>query len=378
MTQLTIEPVTGRRHLRAFVRFPWRVYRGDANWVPPLISDQLETLDPEHNSFFEHADVALFMARRGREVLGTIAAFLDRWVVEQMGEVAGGFGFFEVVEEYEVAARLLDTAAVWLRERGAQFMRGPMNFSNTDHPGVLIDGADCPPVMLESHTPPYYVDFLERYGMQKHQDLYAYRAFRHQIGENMENLPPELVRVAEAASRLSGATIRQVRLENWDQEVGLVHRLFNETLTHLPYRMPVPEDTFRHMAARLRSFIDPRMALLAEVKGEPVGFCVALPDINRVLIHLNGHLFPFNWLRLPRLIRQIDVASFKLMGILPAYRLRGIDALLYVEVLHGFIAGGYAWLDGSVTSEYNLTINLVAQRLGAERYKHFRLYELAL
>ena len=378
MAPLIVQPVASRRDLRAFVRFPWRVYKGDPNWVPPLISEQMRTLDPAHNPFFQRAEVALFLARRGREVVGTVAAFLDRWVAEELEEMVGGFGFFEVIEDYAVAARLLDTAAEWLRERGAQVMRGPMNFNNADHPGVLIGGADCPPAMLESHTPPYYAEFLERYGMEKHQDLYAYRAFRHQIGENLENLPPELVHVAEAGARISGATVRHVRMEDWDREVGIVHQLFNATLTHLPYRVPMSEETFRRMANQLRPFVDPRMAVIAEVEGKPVGFCVAFPDINRVLIHLNGRLFPFNWLRLRRLIRQVDVATFKLLGVLPAYRMRGIDAMLYLEVLRGFLAGGYAWLDGSVTSEYNLVVNLIAQRLGAERYKHFRMYQLSL
>ncbi|HIE39532.1 MAG TPA: N-acetyltransferase [Anaerolineales bacterium] len=378
MSQLTVRPVTDRWDLRAFVRFPWRVYRGDPNWVPPLIAEQLRTLDPARNPFFQRADVALLLARRGREVVGTMAVFLDHKAVEGLDEPVGGFGFFEVIEEYPVAARLLDAAAAWLRERDARWMRGPMNFNSADHPGVLIGGADCPPAMLESHTPPYYADFLERYGMEKHQDLYAYRASRHQIGENMENLPPELVRVAEAAERLSDATVRQVRLEEWDREVALIHRLFNATMTHLPYRVPMSEEAFRRIAARLRPFIDPNLVVIAEVAGEPVGLCLALPDINRVLIHLNGRLFPFNWLRLRRLTRRVDVATFKMLGVLPSYRMRGIDALLYMEVLRGFIAGGYAWLDGSVTSEYNLMVNLVAQRLGAERYKHFRMYQLTL
>lgn len=352
MTLLTVEPVSGRRDLRAFVRFLWQVYRNDPNWVPPLIPQMMHTLDPAHNPFFDRADVALFLARRGRKVVGTVAAFMDPWLVEVLGEAVGGFGFFEVIEDYEVAARMLDAAAGWLRDHGATVMRGPLNFNNSERPGVLIDGADCPPVMMEAHTPPYYAAFLERYGMEKHQDLYAYRAFREQIGERMENLPPELVRVAEAARR-QGVTTRPVRLEAWDEEVHTLHRLFNASLTHLPYRLPMSEGTLRRMADELRRFIDPRMAIFAEVDGEPVGFCIALPDVNRVLIRLNGRLFPFNWLRLRRLIRQVDVATFKLMGILPEYRQRGIDALLYLEVLKGFLAGGYRWLDGSVTSEYN-------------------------
>ena len=378
MPQLAIQRVTGRRDLRAFVHFPWQVYRGDPNWVPPLLSERFRTLDAARNPFFQHADVALFLARQGRQAVGTVAVFIDHWLSEHLQEPVGGFGFFEVLEDATVAGRLLDAAVGWLRDRGARVVRGPMDFNNNDHAGVLISGADCPPVMLEAHTPPYYARFLEQYGMEKYQDLYAYRAFRHQIGGKLENLPPELGRVAEAAHRRSGATVRRIRMEDWDREVGIVHRLYNATMTHQPYRVSMPEETFRRMAATFRAVVDPNLTAIAEVEGEPVGFCVALPDLNRALIHVNGRLFPFNWLRLRGLIRQIDVATFKLMGVLPSFRLRGIDALLYTQVLQGFVAGGYAWLDGSITSEYNLVVNLVAQRLGAERYKHFRVYELAL
>ncbi|MGD1996848.1 MAG: N-acetyltransferase [Anaerolineae bacterium] len=378
MSELVIRPVSGRLDRRTFVRFPWRIYRGDPNWVPPLITEQLSTLHPQHNPFFQHADAALFLARQGRKVVGRIAAFYDHWVVEHLGEPVGGFGFFEVVRDYSVATQLLDTAAAWLRERGAERMRGPMNFSNSMEPGVLVDGADCPPVMLESHTPPYYAKFMERYGMEKHQDLYAYRAFRSQIGEDLNALPAELRRVAEAAQRIGGATVRKIQLEKWDREISIAHRLFNETLTHMPDHVPMPEAEFRQMAGKLKRFIDPNLALIAEVDGRPVGFCVAVPDINQVLIHLNGRLLPFNWLRVGRLVQQIEVVTFKLMGVLESYRLRGIDALLYMAVLRGFLAGGYEWLDGSVTSEYNVMVNLAAQRLGAELYKHFRVYQLTL
>lgn len=375
MAQLTVQPVTGRRALRAFVRFPWRIYRDDPNWVPPLISEQLRALDPAHNPFFQQADVLLLMARRGRQVEGTMAAFVDHHRAKHLGEPVGGFGFFEVVDDFSVAARLLDEAAAWFRERGVKRVRGPMNFDENDHPGVLIAGASCPPVMLEAHTPPYYADFLERYGMVKDHDLYAYRVFRSQVGENLEKIPPEVLHVAEAARRSSGATVRKIRLDKWDEEIRIASRLFNVTLSHLPNHVPIKEEDFARLANQFRMFIDPDLALIAEVDGKPVGFCVALPDVNRVLIHLNGRLFPFNWLRLRKLIKQIDVLTFKLMGVLEEYRLRGIDVLLYLEALRAFVAKGYQWFDGSVTSEYNRMANLLARRWGAELYKQFRVYQ---
>jgi GNAT superfamily N-acetyltransferase len=158
-----------------------------------------------------------------------------------------------------------------------------------------------------------------------------------------------------------------------------VRHLFNETLQGVvPDHIPITKAEFKRLADQVRPFPDPDMALFAEVEGKPVGLFIAFPDINRVLIHLNGRLFPYNWLRIRRLVRQVDVVTFKLMGVLQEYRRRGIDALLYLEGVKAFLDKGYEWLDGSLTSEQNPMINLIAGRLGAERYKHYRLYRMAL
>ena len=378
MPSVEIRPVTTRRELRAFVRFPWRVYKGDSNWVPPLISERLEYLDPARGPFYRHADVALFLAYQGREVVGTIAAFVNHQFAEYHGRAVGGFGFFEVVADYTVAERLLNAACDWLRARNVSLVRGPTCFTDYEYPGVLIEGANCPPVMLEAHTPLYYKDFLEQYGMEKYDDLFAWRAFRWQLGEGLKNIPPELNRVADVARRVTRVSIRKLRMEKWDAEIATAHYLFNATLSHLPEFVPMMEADFRRLASQLRLFLDADLALFAEIDGKPVGFCAAIPDINRVLIHLNGHLFPFGWLKLRSYIRQVDVVTFKLMGVLQEYRQRGIDALLYLETIKAFFDKGYEWLDGSVTSERNPAINLLAQRLGAERYKHYRLYQMNL
>jgi GNAT superfamily N-acetyltransferase len=378
MSSIQIQPVTTRRDLRAFVKFPWQVYRGDPNWVPPLISERLEYLDPARGPFYQHADVALFMARQSRAVVGTVAPFVDHRRIKHLDQPEGGFGFFEVIEDYAVAERLLDAACEWLRARDMPLVRGPTSFSNNDCPGVLIEGADCPPVMLEAHTPPYYRDFLERYGMEKDHDLFAWRAFRSQIGQELERIPPELTRVAEVARQVANVTIRKARMENWDEEIATAHYLFDTTLRHISDHVPMTGAEFRRFADQIRPFLDPDLALFAEVEGKPVGFCVAIPDINRALIRLNGQLFPLGWLKINRYIRQIDVVTFKLMGVLAEYRRRGIDALLYLEAVKAVYDKGYAWLDGSVTSEYNPMVNLIAHRLGAERYKHYRLYQMKL
>ena len=375
---IEVRQVTTRGGRAAFVKFPWRVYKGDRNWVPPLISEQLEYLDPQKNHYFNQAEVSLLAAYRAGEIVGTIAPFVDHYVIEHTGEQVGGFGFFEVVHDYEVATTLFDAACEWQRKRKMPLMRGPTNFTDTDSPGVLIDGADCPPVMLEAHSPPYYKDFFERYGFEKDHDLYAWRAFREQIGDELEKIPADLAHVAERARQAAKVTIRKLRMDRWNEEIDIALTLFNATLKHLPDFSPMTKDDFTRMAGRVRDFIDPDLALFAEADGKPIGFAIAIPDLNQVLIHLNGSLFPFNWMRVKRLISKINVASFKLMGLLEEYRHRGIDAILYLEVVKAIFKKGYRWLDGSVTSEYNPAINLLANRLGAERFKHYRLYQIKL
>jgi GNAT superfamily N-acetyltransferase len=379
MASFQVQQVVTRRDLRAFVRFPWRVYKDDLNWVPPLISERLEYLDRTKGPFYEHADVALFLACRGREAVGTIAAFVDHQRTQSLGQPEGGFGFFEVVEDYAAAEQLLDAACAWLRARDMPLVRGPTSFGDNDCPGVLIEGSDCPPVMLEAHTPPYYKDFLERYGMERDHDLYAWRVFRSQFGAELKDVLAEIGSVAGVARRMDHLCIRKARLEKWDEEIATVRHLFNATLRHvLPDYVPVTKAEFERLADQVRPFLDPDMALFAEVEGKPVGFFVAFPDLNRVLIHLNGRLFPTGWLKVRRAMRQIDVVTFKLMGVLEEYRRRGIDALLYLEGLKAFFETGYEWLDGSLTSEFNPMINRIASRLGAERYKRYRLYQMAL
>lgn len=378
IADVEVRPVATRRDLKAFVKFPWRVYRGDRLWVPPLVSDRLEYLDPARGPFYKQADVALLAAWRGRKLVGTNAAFIDHARVRHLDRQEGGFGFFEVLDDYGAASALLDACSEWLRVRRMKSVRGPTSFGDNDCPGILIEGTDYPPAMLEAHTPPYYRDFLERYGMVKDHDLYAWRATFQRVGGELEGAPSDLVHVADAVKGAGEVRIRGVRLEDWHTEVATIRDLFNATIGQIPEAVPLGDEEFRRLADQMRPFIDPELALIAQVDGRPVGFCVMIPDTNRVLRHLNGRLFPFNWLMVKRWIRQIDVVSFKLMGILPEYRRRGIDALLYVEALSKAKKNGYAWLDGSLTSELNPAVNVIAQSRGAERYKHYRLYRMEL
>jgi GNAT superfamily N-acetyltransferase len=373
---IEIRKVSSRRDLKSFVRFPWRVYHDDPLWVPPLISDRVKYLDPAKGPYYRQADIALLVARRDGQIAGTIAAFVDRARVEHTGKLEGGFGFFEVVNDYDVAAELLDASRAWLRDRGMTAFLGPTSFGELDCPGILIAGTEFAPAMMEAHTPAWYPQILERYGMVKDHDLFAWRVTFDRIDAEFVSGPSDLLRVAEAARRSGTIRVRHISMDDWDREVSIIHELFNVTLSHIPDSNPMSAAEFRRLADDMRTILDPELALIAEVDGKPVAYCVLIPDSNRVLLRLNGRLFPFNWLRVKRFIREIDVVSFKLMGVLKEYRQRGIDALMFVEALTKARDKGYAWLDGSLTNELNPAINLIAKSRGAELYKHYRIYRM--
>ena len=185
-----VRRVTTRKERQVFIRFPWRVYRGDPQWVPPLLRQRDRQLDPARGTFFTYGQADLFIAWRGDEVVGTIVAWINHRYNKHRGQKAAGFGFFEVLDDYLAAEALLNAACDWARQRGMEVIRGPYYFSMDDSPGVLIKGFDQPQVMMNGHTPPYYAGLIERFGFHKYRDAYAYRAEAAPYEGDITRLPP--------------------------------------------------------------------------------------------------------------------------------------------------------------------------------------------
>lgn len=377
-SNVEIIPVQDQQGRERFVRFAWHVYRDDPLWVPPLIRSQLHTLDPQRGSFFRYGEAALFMARRDGRDVGRIAGWINHRANEFLGEKAAGFGFFETFNDYEIAQALLDAVCEWARGRGMETIRGPFYFSMDDSPGVLIEGFDRPPVLLCGHSPPYYADLLERYGMTKYRDAYAHWIDLSAFKGDVTNLPPKILRVAEAVRHRTGVQIRTMRMENWDAEVKRVMHLVNEAMGYMRNHVPMDEQEFIRFTEELRQVVDPDLVFFAEVDGRPVGFSATIPDVNQALKAANGRLFPLGWLRLWWRMRHIDVASLKLLAVLKEYRSRGLDSLLYLETARVLLRKGYAWLDMSLTAEHNVMINRIIKNVGGQRYKVYRTYYMPL
>jgi GNAT superfamily N-acetyltransferase len=358
--------------LKEFIKFPWQVYRDDPHWVPPLITERKEFLDREKNPFFKHAEVVFYLAKRDGHTVGRIAGIVNHNHNEFHQERAGFFGFFECTKDYDVAKALLDMVREWVKAKGMEIMRGPANFSSNEEWGFLLEGFGAPPVIMMSYNPPYYLEFMERYGMVKAKDIYAYF-----IDESLPT-PERVVRIAENIKKKVGIKIRNVNLKDFGNEVQRIKEIYNSAWSKNWGFVPMTEEEFDRVAKDLKQIVDPHMVFIAEVKGKPAGFSLALPDFNQVLARLNGRLFPFGIIKLlwhTKVRNKIDGVRIITMGIIPEYQKRGIDTAFYAQTYNVGVKRGYKWAEMSWVLEDNVLMNRTLELLEAKLYKKYRIYE---
>jgi GNAT superfamily N-acetyltransferase len=375
---LTIRAVCSESALKEFITFPWSVYRGDSCWVPPLIHERLRKLDPAQNPFWRCARRELWTAFRGQSPVGTIAGVVDDRRIRALGEAVGTFGFFECADDPEAAALLLETAAGWLRAQGMTRMRGPYSLSTDEECGILVEGFKTRPAVMEGHNPPYYARLVERCGFTPYREMVA-RLYQFQNGTPLEaQLPEKLRRAAELALRRDDLTIRPLDTRRWESEMTLAWEIYTTALRPLPENVPISLEDFLFLAASLRQVIDPRMALVAEVRGRAVGFALAIPDINEALQKVNGRLGPLEILKLLWHSRRLSRASFKILMMLPDFQGRGIDAALSVMLTRAIWQGKYREVDLSMTGSENEKSNRYQENLGFRVYRRYRIYDKEL
>jgi len=369
--EVAVTQIQTQAEMLEFIKFPWRVYAGDPHWVPPLIAERKRFFNARQNPFFEHAEAAYFMARREGEPRGIIGAAIDHNYIAFQKEQAGLFGFFEVQRDYDAAARLLDAARDWLRQRRMHVMRGPFSFSTNQEVGLLIDGFDHDPVVLTTYNPPYYQEYVERYGLVKAKDLYAYWL-------DAGPLPESMAQAAERVQQRANVRIRKMDLRNFQQEAKLVREIYNRAWSGNWGFVPVTEAEIIEMARGLKLIVDPDLCLFAELDGQPVGFVICIPDVNRALKPLNGRLFPLGWLKFLRAKRHLNFVRIFTLGVLPEHHPVGIGSLLYKHVWENGVKKGYVAGESSWILEDNGPMNAAMQMMGGRIYKTWRIYDLPL
>jgi len=369
LSPLRVTPLRDRREQREFLAFPYRFYREDPYWVAPLWIAQRELWDTARHPFWAHADRERFLARRGSETVGRIAAILDRNFNEFHHAQAGFFGFLETVNDPEVAAALLEAAAGWLRQRGALVIYGPMNPSTNYECGLLVDGFDLSPWVMMPYNPPYYPELVERAGWRRAKDLYAYYLNREIV------TLARLERVAERVLKVSGLSIRSMRMGEFEAEAERAWQIYNAAWSRNWGFTPMTREEFAHLARDMKPIVDPELVLFGELDGQPVGFVLALPDMNRALKPAQGRLFPLGLLKImyhKRTIRSMRVAT---LGVLERHRTAGVAAGLVFEIIRHGIQRGYQEAEMSWVLEDNVLMNRPLEALSARRYKTYRIYE---
>jgi GNAT superfamily N-acetyltransferase len=376
---LIVTPVSSLTDLRAYLQFPYDLYRNDRWWVPPVWSEREALVDRVRNPFFQHGEAEFFLARRGGQVVGTIAVGLDRLANQYRHERSAFFGLFESIDDDDVARALFARARQWAVEKGAEALRGPFDLSSSQSGGILVEGHDCPPVVMTGHTPAYYAHLVERAGFARWgADHLAYRLDLTTVDGKPAPLTAQFLRVAEKVMKRFDAHVRVANLADWSAEIERVRLIYNESLASLSDFIPVTADEFARLGEAMRPILDPNFVLFVEVEGRAVGILVALPDINQALRVGSGLRTAWDYFRVWWQRRKIDCVSFKLLALLPSYRNSGLGAVLYREFAERVRRKGYRWVDLSLTGEDNPQTNRLAAMVGASVYKRYRTYELRL
>ncbi len=367
--------VNSHKLLKEFVRFPATLYQGDPNFVCPLESERLEFFDKNKNPFFSGAKTKLFLAKRGDETVGRISTCVYYAHNELHHEKVGFFGFFDSIDDEEVAHALLKVALITLKKEGMTVMRGPASFSLNHECGLLVDGFDSPPVVMMTYNHPYAIKLVEDFGLEKVMDLYAFMI------TDEKPFPERVLRLTEKIAKRSAVSVRKIDMKRFDEEVQTINKIYNAAWEDNWGFVPMTSEEFVFMAKNLKQVVDPDLALIAEIDGKPVAFSLTLPDVNQALIHLDGKLLPFGIFKLlwhTKIKNKIVGVRTVTMGVVPEYRKRGIDTLLYVKTYLDGTAKGYKWSELSWALETNTLLHSLVEGIGAERYKTYRLYEMPI
>src|SRR4029453_6066430 len=279
-----------------FIKLPWNIYKGDKNWVPPLIFDVRKNLNPAKNPFFKHAEMDLFLAEKDGNTVGRIAAIKNDNHTNFHKDKAGFFGFFDTIDDEEVSNLLLNTACEWVKNKGLNEILGPVNPSTNDECGLLVEGFDSPPVFLMTYNPKHYQAKIENFGFEKANDLYAYYIPAEVI--NDKKMMAKLERMAELIKKRSDVKTYNINMKDLNNEVRKIEEIYNSAWESNWGFVPLTTEEFDYMADSLKMVVDPDLVMFAEVGGKPAGFTLSLPDFNQVLKKMNGRLLPFGFIKL--------------------------------------------------------------------------------
>ncbi len=359
-----------------FIKAQWQFYKDDPNWVAPMIMDRKKLLNQKVNPFFKHAEMQLFLAERDGKVVGRIAAITNALHNEAHHDKLGFFGFFECQHDQGVATSLFSVAEQWLRDRGMTHVRGPVNPSMNDEAGLLVHGFDGAPVILMTYNPPYYEQLILGGGFKAVKDLYAY------LLQGPKWMTDKMQRMQSIVIERNQVTFRNVELKNkagFKRDVRTLKEIYNAAWEPNWGFVKMTDEEFDFLAADLKQIADPDYVFLVESKGKIAGFCLALPDINQSLKHNRSGGTLTGVFHLLTKKKKVDLIRIIVLGLLPEFQGKGIDAAIYHEIGARGAAKGIHKGEASWILEDNVMMNRGLQTvMNGDRYRTYRLYEKRL
>ena len=370
-----IETVDNKKQLKAFIDFPHDLYKDDPNYVPELFIAQRDNLTPGKHPFHEHSSMQLFVAKKGGIITGRIAAILNNNHNKFNNTNVGFFGFFDSINDQNTANRLFDSAAVWLKNKKVTGVIGPVNPSTNEPIGVLIDGFNKPPVAMMTYNKPYYVTLLEKYGFTKQVDLLAYDLDITTVNDRTLKLQDALLRRLEQKNIF----IRSINLKDFKADVARVRETYNAAWDKNMGFVPMTGSEFNYLAKDLKMVLDADFCLVAEHKDKMIGFALAIPDLNQILIKIKrGRLFPTGILKLLFGAKKVKYLRVIALGVIENYRKMGIEACFYAHMIKKGLTKGVTGGEASWILEDNEMMNKAMQNINGKVYKKYRLYEKAI
>ena len=371
MAEIAIQPVETRSQQQRFIRLPWRIYRDDPCWMPPLIMSQEELLGFRKHPFYDRSKSQSFLVTRGGRDVGRITAIVNAGHIDRYKEQRGFFGFFECDDDIAASRALFQAAGDWLHAQGMTCIRGPANPTLNYECGLLIEGFETPPFFMMTHNRPWYAHLVEDAGFAKIEDMFAFYGKTSML----DGIDPKLATMVQGVKERFGVTLRPLDKSRFAEEVRMFLHIYNESLGGTWGFVPLTAGEVDHMAASLKYLIEPKLAIVAEVGGKPVGAVFCLLDYNPRIKAIDGRLFPFGFMKLlwnKRAIKRLRAIS---TNVVPEYQAWGIGLVLMNGLYQRFIEWGLEEVEFSWVLESNYLSRRTLERGGAIVTKKYRMYQ---
>jgi GNAT superfamily N-acetyltransferase len=378
MSNIVVRKVDNPADFKLFFEFPWKHYANDPHWVPQLVSQRRDLLDKKRNPAWDYMEGDYFIALKDGDMVGTIAAVINHHHNSHNQEHMGFFGMFECINDQAVANALLDTVVNWVKTRGFDAIRGPQNFTTHEECGLLIDNFTQPMVLMP-YNPQYYQALLENYGFKKAMDVYSVYQDRPIVERN--KTLERFGKIAEHMTKRTGIVIRQLDPKKKTAEFELYKKIYNDAWTVNWGFHPFTSRELDVLVESLGMFVDPALTFFAEHEGRPVGFAMAIPNMNEALAFARPKPgTPELWTLLKvlyhwKIAKKISSVRLPLMGVLPEYRNKGVDVAFMYHVLKAVLPTQYQFLDAGWILETNELMHIISKVEG-KPYKTHRFYQI--